>query len=203
VKIFEFVSQIYDFGDDSALEKRYAYFKELLPILSNIVREGKDTEEIDLTGVRLSHYAIHPKGKTIDGLDPDASAEFEPAYGEIGSGATHDPERIKLQDLIEQLNLIFEGELSDTDLVNYAYSVRDKLLENNTLRTQARNNTKKQFDESDDLQEAILTAVEDQNAVNADLARQVMSDQQKRDAFLKIIRDLAYNEFVKEELKTG
>lgn len=202
-KIFEFLSQIYDFGDDSALEKRYAYFKELSPILWNIIREGRENEPIDLSGIRLSHYAIHAKGKQIGGLDSDATAEFEPAYGEIGTGAAHDPERVKLQDLIEQLNMIFEGELSDTDLVNYAYSVRDKLLENETLRTQARNNTKKQFDESDELQDAILTAVENQNAVNRDLAKQVMSDEKTRDAFLQIIRDLAYSEFVKEEVKIG
>lgn len=129
-------------------------------------------------------------------LDPDAVAEFDPAYGEVGSGKAHDPERIRFVELIEQLNLIFEGELSDSDLVNYAYSVRDKLLENETLRTQAQNNTKKQFDESDDLHDAILTAVEGQNAVNGNLAKQVLSDAKTRDAFLKIIRDLAYEVFV-------
>lgn len=198
VKLFEFVTQIFDFADDSALEKRHAYFRELSPILWNIIREGRDSEEIDLSGVRLSHYAIHPRGKDIGALDPEAVAEFEPAYSELGSGASRDPERIKLLELIEQLNLLFEGELSDSDLVNYAYGVRDKLMENDTLRMQARNNTKKQFDESDDLQEAILTAVEEQNAVNANLADQVMNDPRVRDSFLKIIRDLAYAEFTKE-----
>lgn len=195
-KLFEFVSQIFDFGDDSGLEKRYAWFKELQPLLANIVRDGKSVETIDLTGVRLSHYAIRHRGTLDSPLDPDAVAEFDPAYGDVGSGKARDPERIKLFELIKQLNLVFEGELSDSDLVNYAYSVRDKLLENETLRTQARNNTKKQFDESDALHDAILTAVENQNDVNGNLARQVLSDARTRDAFLKIIRDLAYEAFV-------
>ena len=197
-KLFEFVSQIYDFAGDSALEKRYSFFKELSPILWNIIREGRDSEIIDLSGVRLSHYAIHPRGKDIGVLEPGKTAEFEPAYGEIGSAASHDPERIKLRELIDQLNLIFEGELSDNDLVNYAYGVRDKLMENDKLRTQALNNTKKQFDESDELQEAILSAVEEQKAVNSSLAAQVMSDPKVRSAFVQVIRDLTYEEFRKK-----
>lgn len=194
-KLFEFVSQIYDYGDDLGLEKRYAWFKELQPLLNKIVQDGRDPASVDLTGVRLSHYAIRPRGQLESQLDPEMVAEFMAAYGEVGAGKAHDPEMVKLFELIEQLNLIFEGELSDSDLVNYAYAVRDKLMENDTLRAQAQNNTKKQFDESDDLHEAILTAVEDQNEVNNDLARQILSDPRKRDAFLRMMRDLAYEGF--------
>ncbi len=197
-KLFEFISQIYDFAGDAALEKRYSFFKELSPILWNIIREGRDSQVIDLSDVRLSHYAIHPSDKGIGSLEPDKAAEFEPAFGEIGSAASHDPERVKLQELIDQLNLIFEGELSDNDLVNYAYGVRDKLMENGRLRTQALNNTKKQFDESDELLEAILSAVEAQDAVNSNLASQVMGDPRVRASFIQVIRDLAYEGFRKE-----
>ncbi len=197
-KLFEFVSQIYDFAGDAALEKRYSFFKELSPILWNIIREGRDSQVIDLSDIRLSHYAIHPSGKGIGSLDSGKSAEFEPAYGAIGSAASHDPERVKLRELIEQLNLIFEGELSDNDLVNYAYGVRDKLMENGKLRIQALNNTKKQFDESDELLEAILSAVETQDAVNSSLASQVMRDPRVRASFIQVIRDLAYEGFRKE-----
>lgn len=105
---------------------------------------------------------------------------------------------MKLQELIDQLNLIFEGELSDNDLVNYAYGVRDKLMENGKLRTQALNNTKKQFDESDELLEAILSAVEAQDAINSGLASQVMNDSRVRASFIQVIRDLAYEGFRKE-----
>jgi len=197
-RLFEFITQIFDYGDDLGLEKRYAYFKELLPIMLGVIRDGRNSDDIDLTGIRLSHYAIRPMDTIKLALAPDSVAELPPAYETAGSGASHDPERVKLLELIEQLNLIFEGELSDADLVNYAYAVRDKLLENETLRTQARNNAKKQFDESDELAEAILDAVDEQSKVNADLARQVMGDAKKRDEFMKIIRDLAYRSFQEE-----
>lgn len=164
-----------------------------------MLRDDRDVEKIDLSDVRLSHYAVRATGKEIGALDPEAAAEFEAAYGEIGSGSSHDPERVKLFELIEQLNLIFEGELSDTDLVNYAYTVTDKLMENETLRTQAQNNTKKQFSESDDFMDAVLTAVEDQNLINSSLAQQIMSDSKKRDAFLRAILDLAYRKFTEVE----
>lgn len=200
-KLFEFLTQIYDYGDDLGLEKRYAFFKEVLPIMQGIIRDGKENEPIDLSGVRLSHYAIKPKEAIHLNLDPELASEMEAAYTELGSGASHDPERVKLLELIEQLNLIFEGELSDSDLVNYAFAVRDKLLENSVLRTQAENNTKKQFDESDELEEAILSAVEEQASVNSDLAKQVMTDSKKRDEFMQIIRDLAYWAFQKDNFK--
>ncbi len=198
-KLFEFITQIFDYGDDIGLEMRYSYFKELLPLMLGIIREGRDSGDIDLSGVRLSHYAIRPKEATILPLDPSHVGELPPSYGEVGSGNSHDPETVKLLELIEQLNLIFEGDLSDSDLVNYAFAVRDKLLENETLRTQAENNTKKQFDESDDLHEAILDAVDEQAKVNSDLARQVMSDAKKRDEFMKLIRELAYWGFLNEK----
>jgi type I restriction enzyme R subunit len=194
-RLFEFITQIFDYGDDLGLEKRYAYFKELLPIMLGVIRDGRNSDAIDLTGIRLSHYAIRPLDAMKLTLAPDSGAELPPAYEDVGSGASHDPERVKLLELIEQLNLIFEGELSDSDLVNYAYAVRDKLLENDILRTQAKNNAKKQFDESDELAEAILDAVDEQSKVNAALARQVMGDEKKRDEFMKIIRDLAYRSF--------
>ncbi|HRZ90107.1 MAG TPA: type I restriction endonuclease subunit R, partial [Spirochaetia bacterium] len=198
-KLFEFITQIFDYGDDIGLEMRYSYFKELLPLMLGILRDGRDSSDIDLSGVRLSHYGIRPKDAGRLQLDPAGVSELPPAYGDIGSGTSRDPETIKLLELIEQLNLIFEGDLSDSDLVNYAFAVRDKLLENELLRTQARNNTRKQFDESDDLHEAILDAVDEQAKVNSDLARQVMSDARKRDEFMKIIRELAYWGFLGEE----
>jgi type I restriction enzyme R subunit len=198
-KLYEFITQIYDYGDDLALEKRYAFFREIAPILYGIIRDGKEAETIDLSDVRLTHYST--KQQTISPLSLTGydAAEFPPAYGEVGSGASRDPERVKLLELIEELNDLFGGDCSDTDLVNYAYGVRDKLMENALIRTQAKNNTKKQFDESDDLHEAILSAVEDQNAVNGDLARRVMNDARVRDEFIRIIRDITFEKIRKDE----
>lgn len=197
-KLFEFITQIFDYGDDAGLEMRYSYFKELLPLMLGVIRDGRDPSTVDLSGVRLSHYGIRPLNAEPLKLDPAYASEFPPSYGELGSAKSKDPETIKLLELIEQLNLIFEGELSDSDLVNYAYAVRDKLLENDTLKTQAQNNTKKQFEESDDLHEAILDAVDEQAKVNADLARQILGDARKRDEFMKLIRDLAYWGFLSD-----
>lgn len=91
--------------------------------------------------------------------------------------------------------------MRDADLVNYAYAVRDKLLENDTLRNQAHANTKKQFDESDELNDAILDAVDEKAKVNSDLANQIMSDSLKCDNFKCIIRDSAYWAFMAEKEK--
>ncbi len=196
LRLFEFLAQIVDYGDDLELEKRYGFFKELLPILTRVLQEGRTDEGgIDLSGVKLTHHAIRNKGQIQLELSPDVVAELPPAYGELGSGEAWEPERVKLLELIEKLNSLFEGELSDSDLVNYAYGVRDKLMENETLKHQALNNRKDQFEASDDLHDAIITAVEEQNEINSDLASQVMRDEKVREGFLRLIRSMAYEEF--------
>ena len=41
---------------------------------------------------------------------------------------------------MEQLNRIFEGELSDTDMISYAEATVDKVMEDSEVVLQARNN---------------------------------------------------------------
>lgn len=54
-KLFEFISQIYDFAEDASIEKRYAFFKELSPLLYGIIRDGRDAEAINPLLFVMSH----------------------------------------------------------------------------------------------------------------------------------------------------
>lgn len=76
-----------------------------------------------------------------------------------------------LSEIIERVNDLFQGELSDEDKLVYVNQVlRTKLLESPTLRQQAASNTKEQFANSPDLKteltNAIMSALDAHNAMS-------------------------------------
>src|SRR5882724_4025929 len=65
-----------------------------------------------------------------------------------------------LNEIIQKVNDLFEGDLTDQDKLVYVNNViKGKLLESETLRLQATNNTKEQFANSPDLKTELLNAI--------------------------------------------
>src|SRR5580704_1116431 len=79
---------------------------------------------------------------------------------EAGSGSVQDKERARLAAIIEKVNELFEGELTEQDRLVYVDTViKTKMLESRTLREQAASNTKEQFAASPDVDSELLGAV--------------------------------------------
>ena len=79
---------------------------------------------------------------------------------EAGSGTLQEKEKAYLAEIIEKVNDLFEGDLTDQDKLVYVNNViKGKLLESETLRQQATNNTKEQFANSPDLKSELLNAI--------------------------------------------
>jgi type I restriction enzyme R subunit len=92
---------------------------------------------------------------------------------EVGSGKVHEPLKAFLSEIIEKVNDLFQGDLTDNDKLVYVNDVIvGKLLESETLVTQAANNTKEQFANSPDLNTELVNAI-----INALDAHTVMSSQ--------------------------
>ncbi len=71
-------------------------------------------------------------------------------------------EKALLAEIIEKVNDLFEGDLTDEDKLVYVNNViKGKLLESETLQQQAANNTKEQFANSPDLKTELLNAIMD------------------------------------------
>ncbi len=69
-------------------------------------------------------------------------------------------EKALLREIIEKVNDLFDGELTDQDKLVYVNNViKGKLLESETLQQQAANNTKEQFANSPDLKTELLNAI--------------------------------------------
>jgi type I restriction enzyme R subunit len=78
----------------------------------------------------------------------------------VGSGGVNEKEKALLSQIIEKVNELFEGDLSEQDKLVYVNDVlKGKLLESQTLGQQAGSNTKEQFSNSPDLDREITNAI--------------------------------------------
>jgi len=140
---------------NTAIEKRSIFFKRLLPLLDF----GREREGIDLSKVVLTHHNLKNLGKRPMPLKDGKTPKLEPITEE-GSGSVQEKEKARLNEIIEKVNDLFEGELTDHDKLVYVNNViKGKLLESETLRQQATNNTKEQFANSPDLKTELLNAI--------------------------------------------
>lgn len=154
LRIYTFLSQIFDYGNTD-LEKRSIFYRRLLPLLEF----GREREGIDLSKVVLTHYNLRNRGAQPMPLDAGAAVKLDPIT-ESGGGAVQDKEKARLDEIIEKVNDLFEGDLTDQDKLVYVNDViKGKLLESELLRQQAISNTKEQFANSPDLNAELLNAI--------------------------------------------
>jgi type I restriction enzyme R subunit len=153
-RLYTFLSQIFDYGN-TAIEKRSVFFKRLLPLLDF----GREREGIDLSKVVLTHHNLKTGGAQPMPLGGGDKPKLEPIT-EAGSGSVQEKQKALLNEIIQKVNELFDGELTDQDKLVYVNNViKGKLLESETLRQQATNNTKEQFANSPDLANEIMNAV--------------------------------------------
>ncbi len=154
IRLYTFLSQIFNYGN-TAIEKRAIFFKRLLPLLEF----GRQREGIDLSKVVLTHHNLKNTGRRAMPLYAGPNPKLEPIT-EAGSGILQNKEKAYLDEIIQKVNELFHGELTDQDKLVYVNNViKGKLLESETLRQQAVNNTKEQFANSPDLKTELLNAI--------------------------------------------
>ncbi len=154
LRLYTFLSQIFDYGNTS-IEKRALFYKRLLPLLEF----GREREAIDLSKVKLTHHTLKERGRAPMVLEAGEKPLLYPIL-DAGGGSVQEKERARLREIIEKVNTLFEGDLSEQDKLVYVNDVlMGKLLESPTLAQQAANNTKEQFASSPDLQSEIMNAI--------------------------------------------
>lgn len=176
VRLYSFLSQIFDYGNTD-IEKRFLFYKLLLPLLAF----GRERDTVDLSKVTLTHHTLKNIGKQALTLCQGEQPKLSPMQG-AGSGSAQDKEKGYLDEIIEKVNGLFEGELSDNDQLVYVNGViKGKLLENETLIQQAANNSKEQFANSPDLSNALLNAIMDALDAHTSMSTQALDSQRVRD----------------------
>ncbi|MGR9117125.1 MAG: type I restriction endonuclease subunit R [Gammaproteobacteria bacterium] len=174
-RLYAFLSQIFDYGN-TAIEKRFIFYKRLLPLLEF----GREREFIDLSKVMLTHHNLKNKGKRNLSLGSDDYPKLMPMTGP-GTGSVHEKEKAYLIEIIEKVNALFEGEVTDNDKLVYVNNViKGKLLESEILVQQAVNNTKEQFANSPDLANELLNAIMDAFAAHSTMSKQALDSDKVR-----------------------
>jgi type I restriction enzyme R subunit len=108
--------------------------------------------------VQLTHHQLKTQGKRAMSLGGERPTLDPP--NELGGGRLQEKEKALLAEIIEKVNDLFDGELTDQDKLVYVNNViKGKLLESATLQQQAVNNTKEQFGNSPDLSTELLNAI--------------------------------------------
>ena len=182
VRLYSFLSQIFDYGNTD-IEKRFLFFKRLIPLLEF----GRERDTVDLSKVVLTHHTLKTHGKQPMGLNQDGSYKLPPIDA-VGSGSVQEKQRVYLDEIIQKVNGLFEGELSDDDQLVYVNGVlKGKLLENETLVQQASSNSKEQFSNSPDLKSALLQAIMDALEAHQTMSSQALGSERVREGLKDVL----------------
>jgi type I restriction enzyme R subunit len=181
VRVYDFLSQIVNYHD-TGLEKRSIFLRLLAPLIS----DGNRDRPVDLAGVKLTHYSLRPEETGDLGLSGDGDP-LKP-FTAAGSGTAQDPEFVRLRELIEKMNTLFEGDgLTDNDMIGFTGYVGGKFDESTTLREQAAANTLEQFLASPDLSDAFQDAVIASDENFRSMSEQVLGSKKIQKAILDLL----------------
>ena len=172
IRAYEFLGQLFDYGN-TAFEKLYLFAKMLLPLLEF----GREREGVDLSALRLSHHKMRDLGQQRLNLGGDAPVVPLSPVTEAGSGQVQDRHKQRLSEIIEALNDLFEGELTDGDKVSFFEGLKTKMMESETLRAQAAVNGKEQFANSPSLQQELLNALMDAMSAHQSMSTQALNSE--------------------------
>jgi type I restriction enzyme R subunit len=191
IRAYDFLSQIVNFADTD-LEKRSIFFKHLLPLM----RIDRDQSTVDLSAVLMTHYNLRTKGQAQIALSKEASEDDKLSpLGEIGAGASKDPAKERLSEIVQAMNTLFDGELTDADLLNYANHIRDKMLESKTLANQAAANEIDQFGASPDFDKVMMKAVVDAFKSHKSMSEQVLKKDSVKEGLSELLLAMVYQGF--------
>ena len=182
LRLYTFLSQIFDYGN-TALEKRSIFYKQVLRLLVF----GREREGIDLSKVVLTHHNLRDQGKRPMPLVAGKNPRLDPIT-EAGGGSVQEKQKARLREIIQRVNDLFEGDLTDQDKLVYVNNViMGKLLESETLKQQATNNTKEQFANSPDLKTELMNAIIGALEAHTAMSTQALSSETVRSGIKDVL----------------
>lgn len=189
-KTYDFLSQLYDYGDTD-LEKKAIFCR----LLAREVRDTRRNESIDLSSVELTKLGFK-KNETVSLNLTGEEAGLKPLT-DVGSGKAHDPLMSSLREAIEKMNTLFDGEFTTGDYEVLVNAVTTKASEDEKIKKQATaGNTLEQFLESPDLRTVLLTALLTSSDNLKAMGDEVLGDEQKLARLVRIIGSVLHARLV-------
>jgi type I restriction enzyme R subunit len=179
---YTFLSQIFDYGN-TGLEKRAIFYKKLMPLLTF----GRERDGVDLSQVVLTHHILRDRGSRALPLGDGDSPKLKPLT-DAGSGSVQEKEKARLGEIIAKVNDLFGADTTEGDKLVYVNDViKGKLMESDTLRQQAINNSKEQFANSPDLNHELINAIMDASSALSSLSRQALESEHVRNGLKDVL----------------
>lgn len=179
-RLYAFLSQMLNF-EATELEKRHIFYNYLIRLLNF----ESPREKVDLGAVHLTHHKLHSQGQTRLQVGKDEE-KLKPASA-VGTASLQEKERILLSVILQRMNELFEGDLSDNDQLSYARTLHGTILDNAMLVQQAKNNTKEQFAASPKLLEAIQHSIMDSLETHEEMSKQALQSAVIQAGLLKLM----------------
>lgn len=171
LRLYEFLSQIIPYNDPE-LEKLFVFGKNLMPRLAE---HGKrETLALD-SDVQLTHYRLQKMGERALVLESGEVAKLA-GIKEAGTGAGVEDEKKELREIVQRMNELFAGEITEADFIGAVTTWRGRLMANPELAAQAQNNSEEQFGLGgfkDAFMDVVIDAHDAQNAI----ADQMLKDE--------------------------
>lgn len=168
-------------GDqDHIKENLFAYIAAFSPAVRDIFESFDFHAQVERLAKAGLLYLVVEKFAAID-LHPEKISG-------AGSGSVQEKQKAYLNEIIEKVNDLFKGELTDNDKLVYVNNVIfGKLLESKTLVQQALNNSKEQFANSPDLDETLVNAIIDALDAQNLMSSQALSSEEIRKGLKAIL----------------
>ncbi|WP_121254814.1 type I restriction endonuclease subunit R [Nocardioides ferulae] len=169
VRLYDFMSQIVDYGDPY-LEMLSIYLR----LLERVIGEATVFAPVDLSDVVLVGVK-HTKSTWVDiSLTGDGQLK---GIGAAGTGTRKEPKYVALQVVIDKMNDLFGAEaFTESQVREFVNGLVQRLLAYPDLVKQTKVNSKKQFLESQDFQAAVTEAVIDNQGAHNTMADYFFSD---------------------------
>ncbi|MBB5693594.1 type I restriction endonuclease subunit R [Muricoccus pecuniae] len=171
VRVYEFLGQMFDYGN-TYYEKLHLFARMLFPLLNY----GREREGIDLSALRLSHHKMRDLGQQRLAVGGGEQVPLTPII-DAGSGSVQDRHKKRLSDIVQAINDLFEGDITEGDAVSYVETMKAKLMESPILLEQAAANGKEQFSNSPNLHEELIKAIIGAMEANQNMSRQALNSE--------------------------
>ncbi|MDT8879425.1 DEAD/DEAH box helicase family protein [Halomonas saccharevitans] len=168
VRTYEFLSQIVHF-DDRELEQLCVFARHLAPLLR---MERLDEDTIDVSELALTHYRLTKRAEHQLRLEEEQGDYGLQPISEVGSGKPHDPEKKRLNEIIDKLNDLFGAEVSDDDKLHFANGIADRIERDESVMAQIRHHDEAQVMHGlfpKKVEDAVMDAMSDQEKLSLPL----------------------------------
>ncbi|MGW3473805.1 type I restriction endonuclease subunit R [Streptomyces althioticus] len=185
VRLYDFMSQIVDYGDPY-LEMLSIFLR----LLEKVIAESSWSAQVDLSDVVLVGVK-HSKAIPVDiSLVGDGQLK---GINAAGTGTKKEPKYVALQVVIDKMNDLFGAEtFAEYQIREFVQGLVQRLLADSNLVKQTKVNSKKQFMESQDFQAAVTEAVADNQDAHNTMADYFFTDGPAINSIIIALADAFY-----------